>query len=681
MKTSSRAGGPARRARLARVSRRACLARRAATTLIRKTTLPALACALVVYALVLVAFAPAAGAQSGRNRVARPVEEPAPSAPPRRPATEPSVMPQRPTGERPPRGRSKVSGRVVYEATGEPVGGARVRLSSRRGAGPAAATFTDARGEFRFEGLPAGDYRVSASPPGGAAVSAATFGVPLPSGDPQEDDAAFEAARREADPAGATVEVSVGDGGAAEVEVRVRRPSEVGGTVSGRVAYADGKPAERSQVILIRRDEPGRNALGPTRLTALADEKGRYRLDGVPPGEYLVRAHMQETLYRDQHGRTYGGLVVRAYHPAAAGASGAAPVHVEAGGELRDVDITLTHRPVRVLGGTLVARGTSRPLAGVHVRLRAKEDGDLPFAAGEDDRFGWTDAQGRFSFDNVADGDYVLSFGGVMSPEAPPPGMGPINRPAPRPGMPPRPVMLPPPGGRVLQPAPGRPVETRREVSVAGADVKNLVVEAATGGRVSGVVEVEGGGALPPRLLVMSEPAPGERRPEAVARTAPDGSFVLSGVPEGPLVLNVVSVPGYYVRSISVGGAETGGGPIYVADGAEVRDVRVVLSTATATLTGRVLTRDGSPRRGATVMLVPADKLGTAPRTGRLVGVTDVEGRFALRAGPGEYLAVVWAGRPPGSDDELRSLASGAPRVTLREGERTTLDLTAPADR
>jgi hypothetical protein len=234
-----------------------------------------------------------------------------------------------------------------------------------------------------------------------------------------------------------------------------------------------------------------------------------------------------------------------------------------------------------------------------------------------------------------------------------------------------------PPLGRVLPPASGRIVETRREVSVAGADMKDLLVEAATGGRVAGVVVVEGGAPLPPRVLVMSDPPPGERRPAAVARVAPDGSFVLGGVPEGPLALNVVAAPGYYVRSILVGGAETGGAPFYVADGAEVGDVRVVLSTATALFTGRVLSSNGHALRGATVLLVPAERTGASLRS-RLIGVTDTEGRFAVQAGPGEFLVVVWTGRPPASEEELRAMTTHAPRITLREGERTTLDLNAP---
>lgn len=55
-----------------------------------------------------------------------------------------------------------VSGRVLEEGTGEPVEGAMVRLLAGDG-GEVAATFTDARGEYRLKAPEAGDYRLRVS--------------------------------------------------------------------------------------------------------------------------------------------------------------------------------------------------------------------------------------------------------------------------------------------------------------------------------------------------------------------------------------------------------------------------------------------------------------------------------------------------------------------------------------
>jgi hypothetical protein len=545
-----------------------------------------------------------------------------------------------------------------------------------------AATVTDAGGEFRFEGLAAGDYHVIATPPNGPAVNAATFGIPLPTGDPKADEAAFEAMRRESDASSVVAEVSVDGLNSATVEVRIKRSTEVGGAVFGRVVYPDGKPAAGAQVVFIRSGGTEGRLLGPTRLSAVTDASGRYRLDGLPPGNYLVRARMQETIYRDQHGRTYGGLVLRTYYPSATSATAAAPVSVAVGGELGGVDITLVKRAVHTLGGTLLARGGGRPLAGVHVRLRAREDVDLPFTTGEDDRFTWTDAQGRFAFDNVMDGDYVLAFGGAtaatIATTSPPLGRLPSA-----PGQPPRLSRGTPLSDRLPRAGARGIVETRREVTVAGADVRDLSIEVSAGGRVSGVVVVEGGGPLPARMLVTSEMQPGERRPGALAQVKPDGTFILEGLPEGPLRLNALISPpqGYYLKTVLVGGADTAGAPIYVADGAELSDVRVVLSTQVVTLTGRVLSPDGAPLSGATVMLVAEEQLETNPRGNRLIAVTDSNGRFGLRAGPGQYRAVVWKGLPPASAEELQALAQAAQRVTLSEGARNEVELVAPAAR
>ncbi|MBA3805319.1 MAG: carboxypeptidase regulatory-like domain-containing protein, partial [Acidobacteria bacterium] len=125
-----------------------------------------------------------------------------------------------------------MSGRVVYEETGEPVRGARVRISARDGSGPAGATVANDRGEFRFDNLAAGDYDVIATPRDAAMVGAATFGVPLPTGNPQADDAAFEAARKENNNGSSAATVSVDGTSDATVEVLLASQQQKGGRIS-----------------------------------------------------------------------------------------------------------------------------------------------------------------------------------------------------------------------------------------------------------------------------------------------------------------------------------------------------------------------------------------------------------------------------------------------------------------
>jgi Carboxypeptidase regulatory-like domain len=580
----------------------------------------------------------------------------------------------------PPRGNSTVTGRVLYEETGEPVKGARVRISSRRGTGPAGATLTNERGEFRFDNLAAGEYYVIATPADAPMVGAATFALPLPTGDPQADDAAFEAARmrNETGGGGSAAEVSVADAQAAQVEIRVARRQK-GGQISGRVTYEDGKPAANAQLTFLNRNELRGRMVGPTKLTVLTDERGGYRIGGLPPGDYIVSARLQETRYVDKQGRTYGGLVILTYYPSAVSRHSAVPVHVAAEEELSDINITLVKRSTHTVGGTVVSRRSERRLAGLLVRLRNREDLDLPFSVGADDRFTQTDAEGRFSFEQVMDGDYVISVGGGNSPQMP--GRAAVLGPdGPRAALPPRmrdTAQWPEPLSRSASQS---LIEKRQELTVAGADVNDLSIELSEGGRVSGMITIEGEGRIPPRLLITSEMRPGERRPSAFIRPAPDGTFTITGLPEGPLSLDVIISPPQrlFVKSITANGVDIRREPLQIVDGTDIRDVQIVLSSDVATLTGRVLSPDGTPLQGATVLLAPADA-GVGPMSrGRLVAVTGSGGRFIIEAGPGEYRAVVWSGLPPSDAEALKALAERAPRLSLQAGERKEMELIAP---
>src|ERR1051325_4375974 len=620
--------------------------------------------------IAVLLFASVAGAQSGRAQRERVVGS-SNSVPAPRQAQS---------------GQSIVTGRVLYEETNKPVRGARVRISSRQGRGPAGATVTNERGEFRFEGLAAGEYYVIATPVDATSVGAATFRVPLPTGDPQADDAAFAAARRENGMGGGAAEVSVDGTGEARVEIRVPRQPK-GGTVKGRVAYEDGKAAANAQVVFLNRAEVRGRMLGPTKLSALTDKNGEYSISGLPPGDYLVSARLEEPRIIDKQGRVIGGgLLILTYYPSATSTQSATPVHLDDSQALSDVNITLVKRATHVINGTLVSRssGSARPLAGIHVRLRNRDDLDLPFSTGTDDRFIWTGAHGRFSFNNVMDGDYVISIGGGMN-SAPPTLARPSAQGAPvRLGLPPRmrdmsqmPERFPRGGSSQML------IEKQQEVRVAGADVNNLTIELSEGGRISGRVVIEGEGRIPSRLVITSELKPGERRPSAFVRPDPDGNFTMSGVPEGPLSLDVIISPPQplYVKSITANGVDIRTQPLMISDGTEIRDVVVLLSSDVATLTGRVLANDGTPLRGATVLLAPADRNGGRMSRGRLISVTDGGGRFIITAAPGEYAAVVWTGLPPSDEEAFRALAERAPRVSLQVGERKDLDLVAPTEK
>jgi hypothetical protein len=156
-----------------------------------------------------------------------------------------------------------VSG-IVLSASAAALADATVSLT-RIGTGGTPQTLTttsDRQGTFAFERLTAGRYRLSAAKPGYTNR---------------------QRVRSPTDQFDTGVEVTVRDNEhVSRVELTLHRES----SISGRVAEPDGIPAPDVQVVAATRRGNGHVLLPETRTVAAWD--GRYRITGLPPGEYLV---------------------------------------------------------------------------------------------------------------------------------------------------------------------------------------------------------------------------------------------------------------------------------------------------------------------------------------------------------------------------------------------------------
>lgn len=159
-------------------------------------------------------------------------------------------------------GTARLSGRVI-STFASAIAGATVTLTPIDA--PPQQTIsstTDPQGGFSFERLPAGRYRLAAS------KSGYTNRQPL---------------RTPADRFEIDREVTIGHGEqSSRIEFTLYRES----SIAGRVAEPDGIPAPDVQVFAAVRRGTGHVVLHDTRSVAQWD--GRYRLTGLPPGEYLV---------------------------------------------------------------------------------------------------------------------------------------------------------------------------------------------------------------------------------------------------------------------------------------------------------------------------------------------------------------------------------------------------------
>jgi hypothetical protein len=159
-------------------------------------------------------------------------------------------------------GLGRISGQVVSVSAGS-IADAAITLTRLDGASSTPMTATSDRvGGFTFERLDNGRYRLSASKPG------YTSRQPLRT--PAER---FDTDR----------ELTIRDGQHAHhVALTLYRES----SIAGRVAEPDGIPAPDVQVFAAARHGTGHVLVDETRTAAAWD--GRYRITGLPPGEYLI---------------------------------------------------------------------------------------------------------------------------------------------------------------------------------------------------------------------------------------------------------------------------------------------------------------------------------------------------------------------------------------------------------
>lgn len=193
-----------------------------------------------------------------------------------------------------------ITGRVVGE-DGQPLAGASVQAQSR--AGVSGNVFAAEDGSFRLTGLSAANYRLSASLP--AYVMAPLTGE---AGEPK----------------------FFRDGDSATITL------VKGGVITGRVTDANGQPIPGLQISAQRlRNAEGKllNNFGYTRRT---DDRGIYRIFGLPSGTYVVRSEGSDSGWSWNADEQANDATI--YYPSSS-RDAATELTVQPGVELSNIDI------------------------------------------------------------------------------------------------------------------------------------------------------------------------------------------------------------------------------------------------------------------------------------------------------------------------------------------------------
>ena len=393
-------------------------------------------------------------------------------------------------------------------------------------------------GSIRFEGLPPGTYRLNAYAAGAVVVEPSPW------------------SSRQTIPVGAGESVE-------DLSVELVR----GGVITGKLVDRAGNPIAEQSVVAMRIPGDGESGQtnGPPGMGS-SDDRGVYRIYGLPTGRYVVCAGDQSD---DEYDRSDGREIrYRRSYFGGAKFEEAKRVEVTIGSEASDVDIVLTRASAGyAVSGRVFEAGSGKAASGGSIHLGWVSGGRL---------LGYTHstvvgADGRFRFESVApraygamaqsmNGDSASYFGKLA------------------------------------------------EVTVTDRDVEGLVAEVERAATIRGTIAFVVSDRLPATktpdqlsvVLLPQEDNPAwpvdARLSTAGLRIEPDGSFVVKGIRPGHYAVSLGSSltgKGMHVARVDVKGRSTDG-VIAVGGQEDIDDVRILIGRSRAVIRGRVKVRGNS---------------------------------------------------------------------------------------
>jgi hypothetical protein len=611
-------------------------------------------------------------------------------------------------------GTGVISGVVADGTTGGPLESVLVTLGGGR-PGPAGrpVQLTDARGRFVFTHLVQSSYT----------VSAAKLGY-------------LDGGYRRLPGVTAAVPIVVGNGEwFARADVQLWKTA----SISGAVFDDQNDPVVGVPVRVLMKVRVAGRARYAAGASTVTDDRGMYRLSGLPTGEYIIHVPSVQvttpeaapaprppapsgatsasitTAAPDPDGvlRADGGLglfvgffatppagggaaaYAMAFHPAARSMDAATPVTLGYGDQRQNVDVQLRLVPTfRVSGRVLGPPGDA--LAKLPVRLLPV--GSESLSLGAEAALTTTDAQGAFTFLRVPSGEYTLIASRTMSEFGTSTGISNSTL-IPRSALSFSSMSVSSLQGQGVSlttrsTAGDLRLSGRSGVSVSDRDVDDLAVPLVTGVTVSGHYLWDGAEAPPtgtptpqtPRL----EPADGDVSLAVRGRTSPQVlqvapvpvPFGVEGVLPGRYVFGSVSAGPFSLESIEWRGRDLLASPLEVEGDKDVTGIVIRLSSKPTVVTGSVST-PGGPAADGVVIAFPATPSGWRNsglsavlfRTGSILA----DGTFRLaQLVPGEYLlaAIPSDDRTKWTDpDYLASIAGAATRVNVLPGSTVSQSL------
>lgn len=585
-------------------------------------------------------------------------------------------------------GTGMVAGRVVDADSRQGIAGATVTLTLSRSGGAAAGlvqtrlspVLTDSQGRFVFSHLPAGSYFGNAERDGYSSTILSRIIDLAP------------------------------DAHLMNFNFRMNKLN----TVLGTVRDDAGDPVVGTEVVAFTRMTFSMRAPAlVVRGRGRTDDRGEYRLNNLPAGNYLICACNRDAIPFDgqllttlaarpldllsvaRRAAVAGSDVAsldatlrtyaRTFYPNVQLASRAEYLGLEKGEARTSMDITVaTVRAVRVSGQVVGLPPSSINAASMRLTLA----GDVPEAAAITQLPPMlVQPDGRFDFSGVPPGTYILDVNTVVGSAANYPSGSALAFLGARGGPPPPPPPPPPArGGRPLEP---QEILWASETIVVGdEDVTGLVVGIQRGVNVHGRIEYSGAFAPPPGTpvrgdiqLVAAEVRP--MRPAVYsAQIRPDGTFSFV-VPPGRYAIPITPAfapPFTNTRAITAKGVDILHSPLTID--ADISDMVITMTEVPPPLlNGTVDLPADEIAEEWSVLIFPSERRLWKEPFGagrRFLNSRVSAGRtFHPRLPAGDYLLALSHGIPPDwmEASALEELSKIATAVTVADGDKKSVQV------
>jgi hypothetical protein len=540
-------------------------------------------------------------------------------------------------------GTGIISGRVTAADTGAPLRRAQISLT---GSSPRVtrSTGTDDNGRYEFTGLPTASYEITAWKTG---YVRAAFG------------------QRGSTEPGRPIPLTSG-----QTLNTINLTLPRGGVVVATVSDAYGEPLTGVRVDASRYDFVG----GTRRLLSIGstnetNDLGQVRISGLPAGEYYVGVSSGGSTSLGAAGDDR--MYTPTFFPGTADFRQAQRVAVAPGTEVDVAFSVVAVRSTTITGA--VHRADGSPIA-IAPSTTAPTPGERRYSltlrstalvGTQPTRAIRTDANGRFSIENVLPGDYVIE-------------------------------------GRAQTAA----------TTIDGAGTSHIQLVTAVDSEFARVPLTADGSAILDVDVVMRRAAdirgqlrfdtgkvPGDKSPQdlsvvvsptgveqALARGSTimhdDYSFeIVGGVMTGLLRLQNPAID-WSTKSVVIDGKDVTHTPTAFEPGRSYRNVEVTLTQKRATVNGTVVDSRGRAAADRVVVLFTEERDWWYPRSPVVMTArSDTSGRFTIARLPdGNYLIAALETFPAGAEQDADTLATLVPRttrVTLGEGETRTITVTS----